>query len=120
MVVEAAGVGYEVSVTAATSQNLPALGHDAFLFVTESFAMYGGGPTFYGFATPGEKAMFEAFRDNVQGTGAKKALEFLDKASKSLPDFRRAILDKDAKILTGLRLHKEDRRQADRRFERQV
>jgi Holliday junction DNA helicase RuvA len=102
VVIEAAGVGYEVSVTQATSDNLPAVGHEAYLHLAESFAMYGGGPTLYGFQTPSEKAMFVAFRDNVQGTGAKKALEYLDKASKSLPDFRRAILDKDSKILTGV------------------
>jgi Holliday junction DNA helicase RuvA len=46
--------------------------------------------------------MFLTFRDNVPATGAKKALEYLDKASKSLPDFRRAVLEKDAKVLTGV------------------
>ncbi|MBI3553674.1 MAG: Holliday junction branch migration protein RuvA [Elusimicrobia bacterium] len=102
VVLEVAGVGYEVSVTAATAEQLPNIGHPAFLHVVESFAMYGGGAAYYGFASPADKGMFLAFKDHVPSTGAKKALEYLDKASKSLPDFRRAILEKDGKILTGV------------------
>jgi len=100
-VVEAAGVGYEVFVTSTTSAQL-AIGHEGFLHIEESFGMYGGGATLYGFAAPSERAMFRELRDNVPSTGAKKALEYLEKASKSLPDFRRAILDKDVKLLTGV------------------
>jgi Holliday junction DNA helicase RuvA len=64
--------------------------------------MYGGGETLYGFLSPSEKQMFCAFRDEIPGTGAKKALEYLDKASKSLPDFRRAVMDRDEKLLCGV------------------
>jgi len=102
VVLESAGLGYEVAVTPATHNQLPEVGQTAFLHLCESFGMYGGGSTLYGFATPAEKSMFLAFRDHVPSTGAKKALEYLDKASKSLPDFRRAILDKDARILCGV------------------
>lgn len=102
VVLESAGLGYEVAITPATHNQLPAIGQTAFLHLCESFGMYGGGSTFYGFATPAEKSMFLAFRDHVPSTGAKKALEYLDKASKSLPDFRRAILDKDSRILCGV------------------
>lgn len=102
VVVEAGGVGYEVFVTGATAAQLPPVGEDVFLQICESFAMYGGGATLYGFAAPADLSMFLAFRDHVPSTGAKKALEYLDKAAKSLPDFRRAILDKDAKILCGV------------------
>ena len=100
-VVEAAGVGYEVALTGPTAASLSA-GRPVFLLVVESFAMYGGGASLYGFLTPAERDLFVAFRDSVPGTGAKKALEYLEKASKSLPDFRRAILDKDAKLLSGV------------------
>ena len=102
VVVEAGGLGYEVFVTAATVSQLPEAGEPCFLHLAESFGMYGGGATFYGFAQPAEKAMFVAFRDHVPATGAKKALEYLDKAAKSLPDFRRAILEKDSRILCGV------------------
>jgi len=102
VVVEAAGVGYEVAVTAATVAALPETGRSVLLHVAESVAMYGGGVTLYGFLTPSDKEMFLTFRDCVPSTGAKKALEYLDKASKSLPDFRRAVLDQDAKVLAGV------------------
>ena len=102
VVLEAGGVGYEVSVTPATADALPAPGQGALLHIAESVALYGGGVTLYGFLTPSDKEMFLTLRDCVPSTGAKKALEYLDKAAKSLPDFRRAVLEKDAKVLTGV------------------
>jgi Holliday junction DNA helicase RuvA len=102
VILECGGVGYEVQVTAATASRLPGPGSEALLYIAESFGMYGGGATFYGFILPSEKALFDTFKEHVPGTGAKKSLEYLDRASKSLPDFRRAILDKDAKILAGV------------------
>lgn len=100
-VIEVAGIGYEVAMTAHALSQL-VVGREALVLVDESVAMYGGGVSLYGFLSPSEKSMFAAFRDEVPSTGAKKALEYLDKASKSLPDFRRAILEKDAKLLTGV------------------
>lgn len=102
VVVETGGVGYEVFVTSSTLAQLPGLGHQVLLQIVESFGMYGGGETLYGFLSPAEKAMFLAIKDNVPATGAKKALEHLDKASKSLPDFKRAVLERDAKLLCGV------------------
>ena len=102
LVLEVSGVGYEVAVTAATAAAAPEPGSPLTLHIAESVAMYGGGVTLYGFLTPAEKEMFLTFRDLVPNTGAKKALEHLDKASKSLPDFRRAILEKDAPALCGV------------------
>ncbi len=102
LVLEVGGVGHEIHVTSATASRLPAPGGEALLHIISSYAMYGGGETMYGFLTSPEKAMFCAFRDEIPGTGAKKALEFLDKASKSLPDFRRAVIDRDEKLLCGV------------------
>lgn len=102
LVLEVGGVGHEVNVTSATASRLPAPGGEVLLFVVSSYGMYGGGETLYGFLTLPEKAMFCAFRDEIPGTGAKKALEFLDKADKSLPDFRRAVIDRDEKLLCGV------------------
>jgi len=98
LILEVGGVGHEIHVTAATASRL-AIGAEALLMVVPSYAMYGGGETLYGFLAASEKAMFCAFRDEIPGTGAKKALEYLDKASKSLPDFRRAVIDRDEKML---------------------
>lgn len=102
VVLEVGGVGYEILITAATASRLPGTGGEAFLHVAESFGMYGGGATFYGFLAPSERQLFDAFKEHIPGTGAKKSLEYLDKASKSLPDFRRAVLERDAKILSGV------------------
>ena len=102
VVLEVGGVGHEINVTSSTAARLPAPGAEALLFIVSSYAMYGGGETLYGFLSAPEKAMFCAFRDEIPGTGAKKALEFLDKASKSLPDFRRAVMDRDEKLLCGV------------------
>jgi Holliday junction DNA helicase RuvA len=101
-VIEVSGVGYSVAVAGSTAERLPNVGDDLLLFTAESVAMYGGGTSLYGFLTAEEKQVFNVIRDNVPGTGAKKALEFLDKAAKSLPDFRRAVLEKDAKALVSL------------------
>ncbi|MBI3288143.1 MAG: Holliday junction branch migration protein RuvA [Elusimicrobia bacterium] len=102
IVLECGGVGHEVHVTTATASQLPAPGGETFLLVVPSYAMYGGGETLYGFLSPAEKAMFCVLREEIPGTGAKKALEYLDKASKSLPDFRRAVMDRDEKLLCAV------------------
>jgi holliday junction DNA helicase RuvA len=101
-VVEAAGVGYAVSLSSGARERLPPAGGEVFLHVVESVAMYGGGTSLYGFPTVDEKKIFLVLKENVPGAGAKKALELLDKASRSLPDFRRAVLEKDVKALTGI------------------
>ena len=101
LILEVAGVGHEVHVTGATASRVPA-GAEVLLMVVPSYAMYGGGETLYGFLDASEKTMFCAFRDEIPGTGAKKALEYLEKASKSLPDFRRAVIDRDEKMLAAV------------------
>lgn len=102
LVVEVGGVGYAVTLTPGSLFQAPAEGGEVFLFIEESVAMYGGGVSLYGFLKKEERQIFNVLRENVPGTGAKKALEFLDKAAKSLPDFRRAVLDKDARALVSL------------------
>lgn len=97
-VVEAGGVGYEVLVTAhAGSRLVP--GGEAFLHVVESAALYGGTTTLYGFPSKEEKELFNALRE-LPGLGGKKALEALDKASRSLPEFRRAVAAGDHAALS--------------------
>lgn len=102
VVLDVGGVGYEIHVTATVSSQLPDCGHEVLFHIEQSFGMYGGGATFYGFLTAQERALFVTFKENIPSTGAKKALEYLDRASKSLPDFRRAILEKDGRILSGV------------------
>src|ERR1017187_6868782 len=64
-------------------------------------AMYGGGITLYGFLSLEEKEIYLLLRE-IPGTGSKKALDYLDKISKSAPDFRRAVLESDARSLISL------------------
>lgn len=102
VVVDACGLGYEVFVPASTSAALPETGKEVKLYVTESTSMYGGGTTLYGFLTVAEKEVFSLLRDEVPGAGAKKALEYMDKVTKSVADFKRAVAEKDAAALTGV------------------
>lgn len=101
VIVDTGGVGYQVVVGASTAARLPERGEETALFVSESSPLYGGETTLYGFISRSDKDLFLAFK-SLKATGAKKALEYLDKASKSLPDFRRAILDSDIKLLGQL------------------
>ncbi|MBI4051467.1 MAG: Holliday junction branch migration protein RuvA [Elusimicrobia bacterium] len=96
------GIGYEVFMTQADLQRLPPPDNPMELYISESIGMYGGGTTLYGFLQKEEKEIYLTLKSHVPNTGAKKALEYLDKAAKSLPDFRRAILEKDARILAGV------------------
>jgi Holliday junction DNA helicase RuvA len=101
VLLEVSGVGYEVHVAVGVFDRLPALGAESQLFVTESMAMYGGGVTLYGFPSLEEKEIFLLLRE-IPGTGAKKAIDYLDKISKSAPDFRRAVLEADHTVLVSL------------------
>jgi Holliday junction DNA helicase RuvA len=101
-VIEAGGVGYDVTLSTASALRLPPVGEEVRLLVVESVAMYGGGTSLYGFLSPLEKQVYLVLRENVPGTGAKKALELLDKAAKSLADFRHAVMNKDPKSLVVL------------------
>ena len=101
-VVEAGGVGYGVSLSPSSALRLPPVGEEIRLRIVESVAMYGGGTTLYGFLTDQEKQVYQVLRDNVPGAGAKKALELLDKAAKSLGEFRRSVIEKDVKTLVAM------------------
>lgn len=96
------GIGYEVLIPVSTFQKLPECGKEIKLSIIESVSMYGGGTTFYGFFTEEEKEIFSLLKDEVPGAGARKALDYLDKITKSLPDFRRTIIQKDITSLTGI------------------
>lgn len=102
VVVDVAGVGYEVMTPQSAIEKLPDTGHEVKLFVVESFSMYAGGTTLYGFLSQEEREIYLLLKDEIPGAGAKKALDYLDKVSKSLPDFRQAIIRKDVSMLTGI------------------
>jgi Holliday junction DNA helicase RuvA len=101
ILIDVQGIGYDVLTTVSVFDRLPALGQELQLYIAESMGMYGGGITLYGFLTLEEKEIYALLKE-VPGTGSKKALDYLDKISKSSPDFRRAILESDARALVSL------------------
>jgi Holliday junction DNA helicase RuvA len=90
-----------VLITISAYDRLPSIGQEVQLFISESMGMYGGGITLYGFLSLEEKEIYILLKE-VPGTGSKKALDYLDKISKSSPDFRRAVLEGDARALVSL------------------
>ena len=84
-----AGVGYEVNMAPQSIAGLEK-GQEVAVYITESLSPYDG-TSFYGFLSKEEKQLFLLFKENISGTGPKKALEFLSKALRSLPDFRSRI-----------------------------
>lgn len=99
-VVLAGGVGYEVNMPSATLNTLEN-GREASFYITESLSPYDG-TSLYGFLSKEEQNLFLLFKESIPNTGPKKALEFLTKALRSLPDFHNAIVTQDVKILTGI------------------
>ena len=102
VILDVSGVGYKILIPISTSEKLSAAGKELKLYIVESVAMYGGSTTYYGFLSEEERDIFNLLKEEVPGAGAKKALEYLGKVTKSLPDFHSAIVRKDVGILTGV------------------
>lgn len=94
------GVGYEInlptSAAAELTQNMPAS-----FYIAESISPYDG-TVLYGFAHKEDKELWYLFKTAIPNTGPKKALEYLNKALRSVADFHHAIVARDPKILTGI------------------
>lgn len=100
-VIEVNGLGYEVFFCEPSLADLGPEGTTLEVFIAESISMYGG-TALYGFRSREEKALFDLLRDAVPNTGAKKAMDYLGKAVKSMPDFAAAVAAKDPKRLTAI------------------
>ena len=94
------GVGYEVNLAHSSALELTA-GTEAAFYVAESISPYDG-TVLYGFLKKEDKDIWSLFKTAIPNTGPKKAMEFLNKALRSVADFHNAILKKDPKILTGI------------------
>jgi holliday junction DNA helicase RuvA len=98
-VIEAGGVGYAVTLTAAAQRALPALG--ATMFVLVHTHVVKDGPTqLYGFCDAEERRIFETLI-SVQGVGPKVALAIL--SGMALGDLVRAIAAADIATLVRIR-----------------
>ena len=100
VIILCAGVGYEVFLAPQSIAGLEK-GQEITVYITESLSPYDG-TSLYGFLSKDEKQLFFLFKENLPNTGAKKAMDLLSKALRSLPDFHRAIATKDPKILTAI------------------
>ncbi len=94
------GIGYEVTLAHSSALELTA-GTQAALYIAESISPYDG-TMLYGFLNKEDKSLWLLFKTAIPNTGPKKALEFLNKALRSVADFHNAILKRDPKILTGI------------------
>lgn len=94
------GIGYEVNIAKSSALELEA-GKEIALYVAESISPYDG-TVLYGFLNKEDKELWSLFKSAIPNTGPKKALEFLNKALRSVADFHNAITKRDPKILTGI------------------
>lgn len=99
-VVLCGGVGYEVNLAKSSAQELT-VGQQTALYVAESISPYDG-TVLYGFTHKEDKELWLLFKNAIPNTGPKKAMEFLNKALRSVADFHNAIIQRDPKILTGI------------------
>ena len=94
------GVGYEINVPASSAADL-VQGTQASFYIAESISPYDG-TVLYGFLHKEDKELWYLFKTAIPNTGPKKALEYLNKALRSVADFHHAIMARDPKILTSI------------------
>lgn len=98
--VDVSGIGYEAIIALSIFSKLPEIGDQVKIYVVESVSgMYGGVICLYGFLTKEERYMYLLIKDEVPGIGAKKAMEYMDKISKSFADFKTAVISKNPSML---------------------
>jgi len=99
VVIEAGGVGYSVTPTAAAMRALPAVGAEVRLFIYTHFVQ--DSPwQLYGFADGDERRVFETLI-SVQGVGPRVGVALL--AGLPLPELVKAITSSDLGRLTQIR-----------------
>jgi len=96
VVIESAGVGYEVNIPVTTAERLPKVGSEIFLLIHHAFRE--DGQALYGFAVPQERDFFRLLVEKVSGVGPKLALTILSRLS--LPVLRDAITRGDVALLS--------------------
>ncbi|MCA6070267.1 MAG: Holliday junction branch migration protein RuvA [Endomicrobium sp.] len=101
--VDVNGIGYSIAITMSSFSKLPEIGSAIKVYVAEAVAgIYGGVVYLYGFLSKEEREMYLLIKDEVPGTGAKKAMEYVDKISKSFADFKTAVITKNPSMLNGI------------------
>jgi Holliday junction DNA helicase RuvA len=97
------GIGYKISVSVSTFLKLPETRNPIKIYIVESASgMYGGVISLCGFLTIEEREIYLLIKSEVPGTGAKKAMEYIGKISKSFADFKIAIISKNLSTLNEI------------------
>lgn len=97
------GVGYLIAIPISSFSKLPEAGNLVKMYIVEAVAgIYGGIVYLYGFLSKEEREMYLLIKNEMPGTGAKKAMEYIDKISKSFADFKTAVITKNPSMLNGI------------------
>jgi Holliday junction DNA helicase RuvA len=94
IVIECAGVGYEIETPMSTFLELPQVGADVFLHT--HLQVREDAHSLFGFATAEEKRLFRALL-RISGVGAKMALAIL--SGMTVSDFHRSVRHEDSAVL---------------------
>ncbi|RLA28298.1 MAG: Holliday junction branch migration protein RuvA [Gammaproteobacteria bacterium] len=94
IIIECAGVGYEVATPMSTFLELPQIGEDVFLYM--HLLVRENDQNLYGFATDEEKHLFRTLL-KISGVGAKMGLAIL--SAMTVRDFERCVQTDDAAML---------------------
>ena len=79
VVLEAAGVGYEVHIPITTSEKVPMIGAECSLFIHSVYRE--DSATLYGFATREDRDFYRLLIDRVSGIGPKIGISMLSRMS---------------------------------------
>ncbi len=96
VVLEAAGVGYEVNIPVTTAEKVPAIGAEYSLFIHSVYRE--DSATLYGFASRDDRDFFRLLIEKVSGIGPKIGISMLSRMSTEL--LRSAIASSDVALLS--------------------
>ncbi len=96
VVLEAAGVGYEVHIPITTAEKVPKIGAECSLFIHSVYRE--DSATLYGFATREDRDFYRLLIEKVSGIGPKIGISMLSRMSTEL--LRSAIASSDVALLS--------------------
>lgn len=96
VVLEAAGVGYEVHIPITTAEKVPTIGAECSLFVHSVYR--DDSATLYGFATREDRDFYRLLIEKVSGIGPKIGISMLSRMSTEI--LRSAIASSDVALLS--------------------
>jgi Holliday junction DNA helicase RuvA len=101
VIIEVNNIGYSVFLPMSSIKNILKTEKIIKIYIVEVVSgMYNcGAVSFFGFLTKEERELYLLIKNEVHGIGAKKAIEYIDKISKSFNNFKKAIIEEDLNIL---------------------